>query len=326
MFSFKPASFLKNPHTQTILGASKLRLELVHLRTKDVRKHSESILLRAEEGVRLHADFAKNPNSNNKLAILLHGWEGSSNSAYILSCAQSLFNMGYNIARLNLRDHGDTHHLNQTPFNSVRIDEVCEAILNLSLRHPNEGILLLGFSLGGNFVLRLSGLAKIQALNIENTIAICPAIDPLNTSRALEKSGSWFYHHHFLKKWRASLLKKYRYYPEIMRSTNDLKVKRLHKMNEFFAPLHTGFENAEEYLSAYTITQSTLNAIHNNCAIIYSDDDPIIKASDYDVLEPNKFVEFHPQTHGGHCAFLQDAQLTSWVASILPAIIQSTQK
>lgn len=322
MLNFKPAPYLQNQDLQTLLGASELRKQRVLARSQPLLRHSESTLLRTEQGIRLQAEYSKNPKSNKKLAVLLHGWEGSANSAYIVGCGQALFDLGYNVARLNLRDHGDTHHLNQSPFNSVRLDEVAEAVFNLVQRHPNEGVVLLGFSLGGNFVLRLSAHAKLKELRLEKTIAICPAIDPLNTSRTIEE-GSWIYHRYFLNKWRNSLNKKYRYYPEIMRSTDDLKVKRLNKMNEVFVPLHTDFEKTDDYLSAYRITQATLDGIGHSCDIIYSDDDPIISASDYDHLKPTTQVNIHTQNHGGHCAFLQDWHMSSWIESIIPTLLET---
>src|SRR5690606_41569990 len=57
-------------------------------------------------------------------AILLRGWEGSSRSAYQLTTAQRLLGLGFDVLRLNLRDHGDSHHLNRELFNSTRSPEV----------------------------------------------------------------------------------------------------------------------------------------------------------------------------------------------------------
>lgn len=324
MQTFKPATYIGNKHLQTFLGASEVRHQWIRQRCRNLLKHSEPVLLRTAEGVRLQAEFSRHPDGNGLLAIIFHGWEGSANSSYVLGSGQTLFNLGYSVARLNFRDHGDTHHLNKSPFNSVRLDEICEAIAHLSRLHPNKGLVLMGYSLGGNFALRLSTQEKVRQLKLLHTIAVCPAINPVTASRTIEE-GSWFYHRHFLKKWRNSLNKKYRYYPEIMQSANDLKAKRLHKMNDFFVPLHTDYDTTEEYLSAYKITQETLNAIHNRCDIIYADDDPIIDASDFDRLEATSFVHIHPQLHGGHCAFMQDWHLGSWVDTAIQQLLEAKE-
>jgi predicted alpha/beta-fold hydrolase len=320
MQNFQPPKSLRNAHTQTFLGASAFRRLAVYKRSRQLLKNSTSIILRCTDGVRLQAEFSHNSNSNNQLAVLLHGWEGSAHSAYTVGCAKVFYSLGYHVARLNLRDHGDTHHLNQTPFNSVNIDEVADAILDLARRHPNQGVVLLGFSLGGNFVLRLAGLPALKEY-IKHSIAICPAVNPQDTSETLEK-GNWYYHYHFLHKWRDSLAKKYRYYPEIMRSPADLKVKKLHQMNQLFVPLHTEFDKPEDYLQAYRIDQDTLNAIQQPCDIIYSIDDPIIGAYNYNSLSNTTNVSIYAQQYGGHCAFLENLQLDSWIDHTLPDLLK----
>ena len=73
-----------------------------------------------------------------RLAVLLHGWEGSANSLYLLSLGQQLFDAGYDVARLNLRDHGDSHHLNSELFHSCRIAEVVGAVRELQRQHPGK--------------------------------------------------------------------------------------------------------------------------------------------------------------------------------------------
>ena len=63
-----------------------------------------------------------------RTAVLVHGWEGNAESLYILSLAQQLFDLGFDVVRLNLRDHGDTHHLNRELFHSCRLPEVVGAV------------------------------------------------------------------------------------------------------------------------------------------------------------------------------------------------------
>ena len=66
--------------------------------------------------------------------VLLHGWEGSADSLYVLSLAQLLFEQRFEVVRLNLRDHGDTHHLNRELFHSCRLPEVVGAVRALQQR------------------------------------------------------------------------------------------------------------------------------------------------------------------------------------------------
>ena len=63
---------------------------------------------------------------------------------------------GFEVVRLNLRDHGATHHLNRELFHSCRLPEVVGAVRALALRFPGMPLVLAGFSLGGNFMLRVA--------------------------------------------------------------------------------------------------------------------------------------------------------------------------
>lgn len=316
MAIFKPRRYFKNNHIQTVFSSTPIRKQIVKKQAREFLDASEQILVKTSKGIKLHVDITRASDNNHpngrKMVILFHGWEGSSHSPYVLSLGQQLWDQGYCVARMNLRDHGDTHHLNQKPFNSVRLQELTDAITNLSKRYHSESIILAGFSLGGNFVLRLTAHEKIQALNLCHSFAICPVLDPVHVSDTLVH-GPQLYHQYFVKKWRHSLNQKYRYYPEVMNTTEHLKSRSLNEMNAVFVPEHTAYTHAEKYLSAYAITQQTLNTINSDCHIIYADDDPIIDAADFDQLSETPWVKIDAQLYGGHCAFMEGFQGHSWV-------------
>jgi predicted alpha/beta-fold hydrolase len=87
----------------------------------------------------------------------LHGWEGSVDSTYLQRCGRSLYRHGYDIFRLNFRDHGDSHHLNSGIFYAVLLEEVYQAVIQAAEFARGGPVFMIGFSLGGNFVLRILG-------------------------------------------------------------------------------------------------------------------------------------------------------------------------
>src|SRR5690606_40777887 len=110
------------PHLQTLLGSiGPKRIRAARLAAN---RRGESLELRADDGTVLLGEFDPAPAPRDAVAILLHGWEGSSRSAYQLTTAQRLLGLGFDVLRLNLRDHGDSHHLNRELFNSTRSPEV----------------------------------------------------------------------------------------------------------------------------------------------------------------------------------------------------------
>src|ERR1700704_7004508 len=124
------------------------------------------LLLDCGAGVRLQCFRSSPPHGSGPPVVLLHGWEGSADSLYVLSLAQQLFAQRFEVMRLNLRDHGDTHHLNRELFHSCRLPEVVGAISSLQRLFPDKPLHLVGFSLGGNFMLRVAAQADEAGLDV----------------------------------------------------------------------------------------------------------------------------------------------------------------
>lgn len=271
--------------------------------------------------VHLSGELTFNSTHQKGFVILLHGWEGSSQSAYILSAAITLFNAGYNVFRLNLRDHGESQNLNRGLFNSTLIDEVLGAIKSVQLQWPHIDNYLAGFSLGGNFALRVALAHKRNKILLKKVIAICPVIDPAKTLTALE-NASFFYQRYFVGKWRNSLLKKLQYFPAYAYGKDLKKLKSLADMHDFFVPRFTPFANRDEYFKAYQVTHDQLNSLHVDTTIINSMDDPITRTDALPQSHRNDKLSIAITDFGSHCAFIKDFRLNSWVDDAMLTIFR----
>ena len=122
--------WLRSPHVQSMLGSSPMRIRRGARALAALGTRGEAVVLDAGEGVRLQGVYNPPPAGEPRgLALLLHGWEGSTESSYMRLTAARLLAAGFATFRLNFRDHGDTHHLNPGLFHSNRIDEVVRAAL-----------------------------------------------------------------------------------------------------------------------------------------------------------------------------------------------------
>jgi len=281
---------------------------------------SREEILRAGENTRLHCIISEHEqhgsNHNRPLVVLLHGWEGSAESSYILSSAACLYNNGYDVLRLHLRDHGPSHHLNSELFHGARIDEVVTAVQSINNLFYRESTYLAGFSLGGNFALRVAMRAKSHDLKLTKVIAISPVVEPTNTMTALEK-GAVLYRTYFMRKWRKSLKLKHQAYPELV-DIEDVKGSRdLMALTEMLVEQHTDFNSVDDYFHSYKLTGGALSDIDVPTIIITSKDDPVIPINDFDEIKPSPQVTVSIQTYGGHCGFIKDYNLNSWVNDVL---------
>lgn len=312
MQTFLPPRMLRNAHVQSILSSTVPRKWFVKRTAKLLIRASQPHILDCGDGVRLQGEYSCRSENDKGLVILIHGWEGSVSSSYLLSSASALFNAGFNIFRLNLRDHGDTHHLNEELFNSVRLEEVVNAVVAIAKQFEHSKCFLAGFSLGGNFALRVATQLENREIELHKVVAICPLLNPVKTMASLEQ-GLFVYHDYFHKKWRRSLKKKLRYYPQLAYGEQLTQLKTLQAMNEFFVPNFTSFDSPQSYLSAYAITGDVL---HNICVpshIISAEDDPVVLSKDLDKLAVHPKLTVELTRYGGHCGFLQNYRLHSWV-------------
>ena len=150
---FSTAPWARSPHLQTIFGSLSLRV----WGTNEMVDASREMIVDAGNGVRLLGCHSRQCGRQPRgLIILLHGWEGSADSTYMRSTGRFFYRRGYDIFRLNLRDHGRSHHLNRGLFHGALTEETAHAVANICRLLPDGPCYLVGFSLGGNFALRIA--------------------------------------------------------------------------------------------------------------------------------------------------------------------------
>ena len=129
-----------------MLASSSLRRLRILPAARALAAHSKDEVVACGDGVRLLLHHTPPHSGGRGLVFLIHGWEGSANSTYMLACATRLWAAGYRIVRLNLRDHGASHHLNEALFHSCRLDEVIGAVKWAHDRFTDQRLNLGGYS------------------------------------------------------------------------------------------------------------------------------------------------------------------------------------
>jgi uncharacterized protein len=319
---FAPPPGLRNPHLQSILSSSPPRRRLVARRARDLLAASRDLLVDCGDGVRLLGHHAPRPDGKGELVLMLHGWEGSAESNYVLSCAALLYALGCDVFRLNLRDHGPTHHLNPELFHSCRIAEVVGAVRAVQTLFPAQRLSLVGFSLGGNFALRVAVRAPGAGIRLRQVVAICPVLDPAHTLECLEH-GAWIYRNYFVLKWRRSLLKKRQAWPDLYDLDELLEERNLTSMTERLVLRYTGYPDLMNYLGGYAIVGGALATLAVPSRIIAALDDPLIPARDLERLAVAPALGITTTAHGGHCGFLDSLGGPSWADRQVAAILSA---
>jgi len=303
---FHPTPVLKHPFLQTVLGSNKLR----KLGKNPMLSAAQKMILETGDHVRLIGHYSAHPEARG-IVVLLSGWLGDSGSVYITSTGKYLYQHGYSVFRLNYRDHGDSHHLNEGPFYATLLDEVFECVSQAASIEEGRSVFLAGFSLGGNFALRIARQCTTTPIeNLKHIISVSPALDPDKTTDAAD--GNKIIRAYFLKKWRKSLLKKQYLFPEKYDFGSILKNNTIRTMTEELIRQYSPYESAQQYFQAYSIKNDALMTIPIATTIITAEDDPIIPVDDFRGLELNHLTRLVILQHGGHNGFIENFRLSTW--------------
>lgn len=305
---FRPLPHLRGAYVQTILGSSKIRA----IRKSAMLSEAENVILETEEGVRLLGSYSPQKHVKKKgLVLLIHGWEGSIDSTYMVNTGNFIYGNGYEVFRLNLRDHGNSHHLNKGLFFSTLLDEVFDAVRQVAKTAPDIPVFLAGFSLGGNFVLRIvKNMQKHNIKNFRHAVCISPVLDPDGATDKIDNAP--LIQRYFLKKWRTSLIKKQRLFPSDYDFSDISDLRSIREITETLLFRHTNFKNTKEYFQKYSLLNNTLKDLSIPATIITSEDDPIISVKDFYALTTHPTTNIIVHRYGGHNGFIDGFLFNTW--------------
>ena len=239
-------------------------------------------------------------------ALLLHGLEGSCDSHYIHGIAAKAFAAGLNVVRMNQRTCGGTEHLSPTLYNSGLSEDYRSVVRELVDNERVDRIWLIGYSMGGNLLLKATGEIAGTEAALAGTIAVCPNIDPTRCVAELERPGNWLYHRHFLTQLKARLRRKAALMPGKWDVKGMERISRISEFDDRYTAPDGGYRNAADYYDR-SGARHVLDRIAVPTTIITAQDDPFIPYSMFvtPVIQQHPCIRLIAPRHGGHCGFFQ---------------------
>ncbi|MGV8959738.1 MAG: YheT family hydrolase [Stenotrophomonas sp.] len=322
---YQPPHWLRNPHLQSMLASSGLRLRRGEALIAASAASTRELILDGGGGVRLQAWHSRVcGRAPLGVALLLHGWEGSAESSYMRMTAARMLESGFDVVRLNFRDHGHTHHLNPGIFHSCRIDEVVQAAGDVAQRFGSLPMVAAGYSLGGNFVLRLGLRAPAAGVPLLHVASVCPVLDPSVTMDSIER-GPAMYDWYFRRKWTGSLRRKRALFPELADCDDSVLKLDIRALTGWLVERHTDFDSLQAYFDGYSIAGERLAELQVPADILMAQDDPVIPFATFDRWQLPPGANLEIAAWGGHCGFLEnirgDGFSERWVADRLSAAV-----
>jgi len=238
--------------------------------------------------------------------VLWHGMEGSTASIYMLAIAQKAFAIGFNVVRVNFRNCGGTEHLSPTLYHGGLSEDLSAVITELIEQDGLSRFCLIGYSLGGNMVLKLAGeYAENPPPEILGICAVSPSVDLAASANAICRRSNWIYHQDFLRRMRNRIYLKKRYFPDLYDVSNIKSVRTIRDFDERYTSKAHGFAGADDYYSKSSSIR-LMDRIRIPTLIIHSEDDPFIPFAPLQNpgVTENPYILFVATKRGGHVAFV----------------------
>jgi uncharacterized protein len=304
---FKP--IVRNPHLLTIAGNYWPR-EIDQRRFPATRRE-----YRIDSATTIVA-LEHQPSSTARGQIaLVHGLEGCADAGYIQSFAQAALERGFGVHRLNLRSCGGTEELCETTYHSGLTSDT-RIILERIRERVGGPVFVVGFSLGGNVVLKLAGELGSTEL-LAGACAVSAPIDLAVCARCTEKRSNFLYTRRFVKRLCARVERKSKLWPHLYDAAGVARVKTIWEFDDRFTAPFFGFGTAADYYASQS-SAGYLDRIRVPALVIVAKDDPLVPFDIYDhpAFRSNPALTLIATEHGGHLGFLARGRNRFWLDGI----------
>lgn len=265
-------------------------------------------------GDRLAAALHRPETATGPLVVLVHGLTGCADSSYLRATARQLLLSGFPVLRLSLRGAGPSRPLCSGQYHAGRSEDLRAVLLALKGEVEglsSDGLVLVGYSLGANMLLKYLGENE-HPLPVRAAASISAPIDLKAAQQRIMAPRNGIYHSYLLRRMKAESLEG----PVPLTVEEAQAVRSLRSIYEFddrvVAP-RGGFDSAEDYYARCS-ARHYLAAITVPTLFIHAQDDPWIPFASYRAIDWQANPSLHPSfpTGGGHVGFHDRAGPPAW--------------
>jgi predicted alpha/beta-fold hydrolase len=299
--TFRPHPWLRGGHVQTL--ASFLLPRRIQL------SKAEERLIEVVPAIKIRCLCHWQPDRRGALTlIVVHGLEGSTDSQYMRGVARDGLDAGMNVVLVNQRNCGGMDAAAPTLYNSSLSGDVAEVAHNIVENDGVSRFVLIGFSMGGNLVLKLAGEWGNQAPSqFRAVVAVCPAMDLAASADALHEPANRLYEYYFMLQLFQRFRRKAKLFPRDFDAARLKGISSLRAFDDRITAFYCGFTGADDYY-ARAAASNVVDRIAVPGLIVHAANDPFIRlrAETRQRIAANPNLTFIETSDGGHCAFLAE--------------------
>lgn len=290
---FQPFPLFTGCHIQTIVALFSFYRDLPSI----------TRFVHLPDGEKISMEIATPPlwENTHSTVVMVHGLCGSHKSPYLVRLTKKLTREGVRVIRINLRGCGSGKGHAKRMYHAEASDDIWNALKEVKRDVPESPLIVLGFSLGGNIILKMGGERGEEALTlIDQIIAINPPLDMYSSVSLLSQNR--LYERFFMHALKSDV----EYRQELFEDMPPIEIPRglsLLEFDELYIAPQAGFSSAKEYYQACS-SGRLIPAIRVPSHLLFSKDDPIVdcKVLDYVPIPPN--VDVLMTKYGGHLGYL----------------------
>jgi predicted alpha/beta-fold hydrolase len=296
---FRPHPWLRGGHIQTL--ASFLLPRHIHLPPAEER------LIEVAPGIQVRCwCYWQSQRQSPLTLIAVHGLEGSTESQYMMGVARNGLAAGMNVVLMNQRNCGGMDACAPTLYNSGLSKDVAAVAHHVIERDAVSRFALIGFSMGGNLVLKLAGeWGSGGPRQFRAVAAVCPAVDLAASADALHEPANRIYECYFLMQLFRSFRRKVKLFPTAFEASRLRGISTLREFDDRITAYYCGFTGADDYY-ARAAASNVIEHIALPALIIHAANDPFIRLrpESRQRILANPNITYVETQDGGHCAFV----------------------
>ncbi len=275
----------------------------------------------------IHDDQPKKWITGDRIAILLHGLAGCHASPYVVRLSDKLRRHGIRTMRADMRGFGDSALISRSHIHGGCSPDLESIVAHVHKISPVSKISLVGFSIGGNIVMRTLGKwADDFPRHVDSAIAVSPPVDLLHTSWNLRQYGNRVYEAYFMMRLKQALTYRRRKVVGLIdNGINPIPDRLLAFDDQFTAPVW-GYASANDYYEDCSSIH-LLKDVRVPTIILSSQDDPVVPFEMYQRAHLSNYIDLASTRHGGHLGFLSrgirdpdrfwmDWRISQWISAL----------
>jgi len=295
---FRPHALLSGGHAQTLAGF------LLPTPNHPYGATKHTVTLPDDDVVILHDDRPASWREGDRTALMLHGLSGCHQSGYMVRIAAKLNDRGVRTFRMDLRTCGAGRGLSRYPYHAGRSEDALAALGRVRELCPSSPTTAVGFSLGGNVVLKLLG-EKPDALpaSLDSGVAVNPPIDLQASAERLDRPNARLYDRHFVNQLLDHVAHSRESANDLAELFRERRPRGVYQFDDFYTAPLCGFGTAANYYAKCSSAQF-ISHIQRPTLIVMSRDDPMIPVESFELLAPSDTVKTCLTDHGGHLGYV----------------------